>query len=88
MGITIMKPEILKEVPSYVPQNRGKNYVYQTPDILKTLVKPQVQKMLREGKSNFVVDIERYGFFTKNHPESKAKADVRVFVCSPAEWEK
>jgi len=86
MGITILRPEILKEVPKDIPQRKDINYLYNPPDILKTLVEPQVQEMIRNNMSNFVVDIERYGFVTKNHQKSKAKADVQVVLCNPSDW--
>jgi len=85
MEITLLKPKILQDVPSYVPKIRNTNYIYQTPELLKMLVKPLILKMIRDGKSNFVVDIERYGFVTSDNP--KAANDVRVFVCNPSEWE-
>jgi hypothetical protein len=82
MGITFKNPKILEEVPSYV---LGTNYVYTPSPRLKALVKPQVQKMLKEMDKAFVVNVERYGFVTADNPN--AAAEVRVFVSSPVEWE-
>ncbi|RKZ84354.1 MAG: hypothetical protein DRR19_17855, partial [Candidatus Parabeggiatoa sp. nov. 1] len=83
MGITFLNPKILEAVPSYIPQKTGLNYVYTPSPLLKELVKPQVQKRLKEVPQ-CVVDVERYGFGTTSNPN--AASNVRVFVSSPAEW--
>jgi hypothetical protein len=79
IGVQLLKPQLLEKVPDDVPE---KYYIYQPHPILKQLVKPQVLEKLKTVPK-FVVDIERYGFVTDDTP----KADIRVFVSSPAEWE-
>lgn len=78
-GVEFIKPKLLETVPEYVAE---KYYVYKPHPLLKELVKPQVQARFKIV-SRFVVDIETYGFVTKDSP----CVDIRLFVSSPAEWE-
>ena len=84
MEVTILAPKILEAVPEYVPANKNTNLTYTPKDLLKGLVKEKVQNKFKE-MSQFVVDVERYGFRTADHPD--AAGDVHVFVYNPSDWE-
>jgi len=79
-GVEFRQPKLLEEVPDYIPQKSRMPGNFH-PN-LRALVKQQVQERAHQTKSQFLVDIEMYGFVTAENPN----ADVRVWVYNPSEW--
>jgi hypothetical protein len=85
MGITkILAPKLLEAVPNYVPAKKDINMLYAPNALLRALVTEKVQTRLKE-MSQFVVDVQKYGFCTADNPD--AAGEVQVFVSNPSEWE-
>ncbi|OQW92150.1 MAG: hypothetical protein BWK78_02555, partial [Thiotrichaceae bacterium IS1] len=79
MKVSILKPRLLEKVPDDLKTLQKQT---QPLSVLKELIKAQIQDQAKQT-SDFVIDVEKYGFVTEDTPESK----VSVVIYNHANWQ-